>query len=407
MYGFSFERGFGNTTTGSLEQGISAASVQDSTVARVQNAGMYLICGMLMFPLVRSIGEEFRRDILILALLLWVLVSAAWSDDASASVTNGIRMSLDVALAFYLCKRYESNDLLKILMLVGSVAAVGSIVLIFIFPQYGLQNRDPLYAFGAWQGIFGHKNICGSVMALLLLPAFFVQLDSRPKRKFRILYIIVLVIIIGMTRSTGAWILCGSSMVFILTMRLLVKLNRKDSWTVGAMLLGVSVVVSCWIASDPGAFLRIMGKDPGMHGRTAIWTSLMVAGWQHPLVGYGYRAFWRGLSGGSAVPILQLKWTGIGYAENGVLELWLELGAIGVLLYGMVFLRAAVDAVYCLHRSPSAETMWYSTVLLYTVIGNLWGGNLLLPSYLQCVLPFVAFVGLRREACRSRSPAFS
>jgi exopolysaccharide production protein ExoQ len=146
----------------------------------------------------------------------------------------------------------------------------------------------------------------------------------------------------------------------------------------------------------------MIGKDPGMNGRTAIWSSLMSAVLKHPLVGYGYRAFWRGLSGESANTILRVGWTGMGYAENGVLELWLELGAVGVLLYALVFISAAKDAVYCLRRNPPPSTMWYASILFYLVISNIWDGNLLLPSFLQCILPFVAYAGLRRDVGRLR-----
>ena len=402
MYGFSFEHSAGNTMAGSKTQGLTAGSSEESEVIRIQNAGMYLLCAILMFPLIKHIGVEFRRDILISALLLWMLCSCIWSNDASASITNGVRMVVDVALAVYLLKRYAVNDLLKILILLGSVAAASSLVLVLAFPQYGLQSRDLLYAFGAWQGIFGQKNLCGSVMTLLLLPAFFVQLDGRRGRAFRISYIAVLLVIIAMTRSAGSWVLCSCCLVFIGTLRLLLRLNRKDAWTFGMVLLGVIVVAVLAIASDPDLFLRIIGKDPGMDGRSVIWSSLLLSAEKHPFVGYGFRAFWQGLRGESANVILRLGWTGMGYAENGVLELWLELGAVGVLLYALVFIRAAKDAVYCLRRNPLPSTMWYSSILFYLVIGNIWDGNLLLPSFLQCILPFVAYAGLRRDVGRLR-----
>jgi exopolysaccharide production protein ExoQ len=90
------------------------------------------------------------------------------------------------------------------------------------------------------------------------------------------------------------------------------------------------------------------------------------------------------------------------YAENGVLELWLELGAVAVLVYGLVFCVAVKDAIYCLRRDPSSSIMWYVSVLFYVAIANLWAGNLLTPSTLECVLPFIAYVGLRSASRRIR-----
>ena len=109
MYGFSFEHSAGNTMAGSKTQGLTAGSSEESEVIRIQNAGMYLLCAILMFPLIKHIGAEFRRDILISALLLWMLGSCLWSNDASASITNGVRMVADVALAVYFAHTIRSE----------------------------------------------------------------------------------------------------------------------------------------------------------------------------------------------------------------------------------------------------------------------------------------------------------
>jgi hypothetical protein len=37
------------------------------------------------------------------------------------------------------------------------------------------------------------------------------------------------------------------------------------------------------------------------------------------------------------------------------------------------------------------------SILFYVVATNIEGGALVMPSNLMCILPFVAFVGLRRE----------
>jgi hypothetical protein len=74
--------------------------------------------------LIQPIGADFRRNVLISALLLWTLASWVWSNDPSASVTNGVRMTLDVAISFDLLKCYAFNDLLKLLLLVRTLRVV-------------------------------------------------------------------------------------------------------------------------------------------------------------------------------------------------------------------------------------------------------------------------------------------
>jgi O-antigen ligase len=166
---------------------------------------------------------------------------------------------------------------------------------------------------------------------------------------------------------------------------------------------GVTVAAIAAILSNPGPVLALIGKDPTLTGRTGIWSSLLVSIWKRPLVGYGYFAFWKGLYGESANVVLQAHWPGMSYAENGVLELWLELGAVAVVLYAMIFFTAVKDALYCLRRDPSKSIMWYASLLFYVGFTNLWAGNLLAASNLECVIPFIAYVGLRKEARRIRS----
>jgi O-antigen ligase len=134
-----------------------------------------------------------------------------------------------------------------------------------------------------------------------------------------------------------------------------------------------------------------------------IWAGLLPSIMKRPLLGYGFMGFWQGLRGESAYVGLLMNWPGMGYAENGVIELWLELGALGVVLYLLVLSRAVKNAVYCFTRKPSPAVMWYSSVLFVLVMSNIEGGSLLSPTDLKFLLPMVAFIGLRREAKHLRS----
>jgi O-antigen ligase len=401
LYGFSFEHGGGNTIT-SQAASLSGEDAQTGLVIRIQNAGTYILCILLMVPLIRSIGTEFRRNVLISALLIWAIASCAWSNNPAASATNGVRIVLDISLACFLVNRYTIGDLLKILVLVGSVAAAGSLFLVFFMPQYGLQERTLSYAFGAWQGIFGQKNICGAEMTLLLLPAFFVRLSGSYARLSRTVYVIAVLTIIAMTRSAGAWVVCGACLLFVVAMNSLRKLAGKDSRVAVLGLLGILVVLGMAIAGNFATLTAAIGKDTSMSGRTAIWAGLFRVIMQRPMLGYGFMAFWQGLTGSGANVAMQLNTPGMAYAENGVVELLVELGAVGLLLYVLVFLRAVKDAAYCFRRDPSPTTLWFISMLFYVVVSNIGGGWLLWPSNLACIVPFVTFLGLRQEVRRIR-----
>jgi O-antigen ligase len=115
-------------------------------------------------------------------------------------------------------------------------------------------------------------------------------------------------------------------------------------------------------------------------------------------------AFWQsGLTGESANFALQLNLPGYNSADSAIIELVLELGVIGLLLYGAVYLGAVKDAFYCIGHGVSPAVMWYMSILVYVMTSNIEGGALLRPSDIACILPFIAYVGLRREANRLRT----
>jgi O-antigen ligase len=78
-----------------------------------------------------------------------------------------------------------------------------------------------------------------------------------------------------------------------------------------------------------GSMAGAVGKDPTLTDRTTIW-AFVLGMHTNPLVGTGYQSFWLGH---------RLEWfwqnSGLGHlneAHNGYLEVYLELGLIGVAL---------------------------------------------------------------------------
>jgi O-antigen ligase len=78
-----------------------------------------------------------------------------------------------------------------------------------------------------------------------------------------------------------------------------------------------------------GSMAGAVGKDPTLTDRTKIW-AFVLGMHTNPLIGTGYQSFWLG-------PRLEFFWrnSGLGNlneAHNGYLEVYLELGFLGVAL---------------------------------------------------------------------------
>jgi O-antigen ligase len=401
LYGFSFERGSLNSFVGVDAQSLEAADPTRNAVVSSQSALIYFLSVVCILPFLKPMWKQLRDNALIFSVLGWAILSVAWSDIPSTSAINSLRMAINLVLVLYLFERFSANDIQRLIMLVGCIAAAGSVFMVIAFPQYGLQSRG-LAALGAWEGIFGQKNICGLEMLILLLPAFFVKLRGIYARALRTGYIAIVLGIIFLTRSAGAWIDTSLCLVFVAVLKLTTRMPRKDAVIVALAAVGVAVTVGLIALANYDTFMFALGKDPTMTGRTVLWPGLVHLALKRPILGYGYMAFWRGLNGPSRYLALQMNWLGLAGAESGVLEMWLELGIVGLLLYVLVFLCAVKDALRCICHGPSAAALWYISILFYVVVTNIEGGLLLTPSDLACMLPFVAFVGLRREAQRLR-----
>jgi exopolysaccharide production protein ExoQ len=395
---FSFENGSANSALGApFATIVSPLSADESQFLRLQTIGVYLVCCFAMVPPIRTLAFDFVRNKLIGGVLFLAVLSAFWSVNATSTLFHCALLAINMAFAFYLSRRFEPNDLMKLMLAVGICAAVGSILLICLFPQYGLQSRGGSIA-GQWQGIFMQKNVCGFALTLLLLPIFYVRLSGRYSLLARALYSVLILIIVAETRSVGAWVVCLCCIGFSVALLILHRMRSKDRITIVALFTLVPIAVA-WLASANWRdVLSAIGKDPTMTGRTMIWSVLLVSIAKHPFLGYGYMAFWQGLRGESANVALAMNWPGITYAENGIIELCLGLGLVGVTLFVLLYTRAMRDAFYCLRRRASSEAMWYTTILVYVAASNIESGRVFFPSDLGFILLIVACVRLRREA---------
>jgi exopolysaccharide production protein ExoQ len=87
--------------------------------------------------------------------------------------------------------------------------------------------------------------------------------------------------------------------------------------------------------------LALIGRDPTFTGRTDIWGLLLPIAWRHPVLGLGYGSFW-------IDPPLPAPFNLLTHSHNGYVEVFLELGVIGVLLIVCCvwsFLRQAQTAL--------------------------------------------------------------
>jgi exopolysaccharide production protein ExoQ len=150
----------------------------------------------------------------------------------------------------------------------------------------------------------------------------------------------------------------------------------------------------------PDFLFSLLGKDVTLTGRTGIWSAVLDSIAKRPLLGYGYQAFWLGLEGESYRVILAVSWV-LAQAQNGFLDVMLEMGIAGLAIVVLVFGFAFRDGVVCLlHSHDQAQLRaveWYLAIVLLTLLYNLDESFLFDPKHLGSLIFLLACIGLKSE----------
>ena len=227
---------------------------------------------------------------------------------------------------------------------------------------------------GAWSGIFFHKNGLGSFAALgAFVMGFAASLATRWTRRIFLAGAVACLFVIVMSKSTTALLTLVSMSIFAVTMRLMQK-----SLTIWTLALAVGAVVfttlgaAVMITMGYEGVLAVFGKDASLTGRLPIWQFV----WAHInnghfWLGYGYQAFW----GEYAMPVrayeLRYGYTPA-HSHNGLLELWLDLGFLGVAFFAVVFSVMVSKAVAFARAEKTIASLWPVVFLVGAfIIGNI------------------------------------
>jgi O-antigen ligase len=137
-------------------------------------------------------------------------------------------------------------------------------------------------------------------------------------------------------------------------------------------------------------FTAVMGRDTTLTGRTALWAELLRMT-DDPVLGSGFESFWLG---DRAAQLWQRHWWKPNQAHNGYLEIFLNLGWIGVLLLGVVIVRGYRNVVVELYRDPPVGRLklaYLASAVLYNLTEAAFKG-----MHLVWIIFFLAVVQLPR-----------
>ncbi|AMB57852.1 O-antigen ligase family protein [Microterricola viridarii] len=193
-------------------------------------------------------------------------------------------------------------------------------------------SRGLLFQGGPIEGIVANRNLLAAA-ALLALIVFAAQLAARTVRRGPgIAWLAIAVLTLGLTRSATvliAAVVVAVALGFALWARRVGPERRRPVYLTAGGLVVVGGVFGSLLW---GPLLGALGKSEDLTGRFDIWSAVTELASQRPVAGWGWVSYWApwvepfdDLAVRKGVTYLQ--------AHSAWLDVWLQLGVIGVVLF--------------------------------------------------------------------------
>ncbi len=305
----------------------------------------------LAAPRLLKMGRLLARAPALLSLLVLAALSVFWTIDVERTERRLIALLLTTVFGLYVAERFTWAQITRLFALVFLAVTVLSVAYAALLPLYGRMQVDfP----GAWRGVYDHKNALGYAMSVAL--AVFVGayvFNPRERRLWGGALVAAFAVLLLSTSKTA--LVAGALAFFALALPLTAR--RGPALAVGAVFaVGAAVwAVAMILSADPALFFNLLGKDQTFTGRTEIWAAVGREIAQRPFFGFGYGAVWenREIWGPLAVMEKAVGFT-LPEAHNSWLQVALDLGWVGAVLWTLVFAGAWARTMAFLFVRPSA-----------------------------------------------------
>jgi O-Antigen ligase len=233
------------------------------------------------------------RPIMVVA-LLWCAASVIFSWEpalAARRLTFTVMVMGMAAMVLLLPKdvRQFSDMMAAVVLIVLALCYLGLVLAPQLTIHQATDFVEPEHA-GDWRGIFNHKNMAGVTMVLFIFVGMFVA----RARSFGLGALIVVLssIFLGFTGSKTAI----GILPLTLILSAIVTRTRRPALAIALVLVLLVGFNLCTVGSIYFEPIRHLVEeflpDPTFTGRTELWEFAVEHVMQHPLIGYGFYAFW-------------------------------------------------------------------------------------------------------------------
>lgn len=338
---------------------------QGSDISKIfLQLGLYAVLMFLVVVRWERVQEGFRSAGWILLLCALAISSAAWSSDIIFTFRRGLILLVMTVFAIYLGSRFDWDEALDVLGWTSVVVVLASFVAVIFFPDYGISQDKHA---GDWIGLFVHKNVLG-LQTIVAILTFAAGKPAILPSWARSILLCGAGVLLTFSHSATSWLATAFVLALYPFLQLL-RLNRKSAVLLGVLVLPIVVIAVCLLAFNYISILGSLGRNATLTGRVPLWAAVMDSIRQKPWLGYGYGAFWRQLGGDSQSVITKVRWFAP-HAHNGYLDLWLDLGLLGLIVFVCGLVASLRRAIQVFRFSSIHAERWPLIFLSLFVVYN-------------------------------------
>jgi O-antigen ligase len=330
--------------------------------------GIVLLAALSLAVLWRQIEWRGLLPVSLLLFIGWCCLSLLWSGYQWSTVGGAVYLVVVAFLAVYVGL---SRDLIQVIRAFGDVLrlALGASLALEIFsgvlidaPIAFLGIQGNLASGGPIQGLFGSRNLLGLV-ALIALVTFLVELLTQSATRLVAWFsIAAATLTILFTRSP---VTLGTLAALLLATLVLLALRRATPSlrrVAQFVLIGAVSVTLLLVFIFRSPLIAVLNAESEFETRYTLWKQVLTVIGLRPVEGVGWVGGWR-----RDVPPY-VSFGGHSSALNAFLDVWLQVGIVGLALFIALLGLALVRSWLLGSNKPSVVYIWPVLVLITLVI---------------------------------------
>ena len=321
---------------------------------------LVLVAGLFaLSKRMRQVRTILRANPLILIFFIYCLTSLLWADYPFVVFKRWIRSVGDIVVILLIITEANWVTALKrVLTRVGFLLIPLSILFIRFYPSLGRA-----YSRGGapeWTGVGTDKNALGMICMLfgvtLLWRGLTTYRNRAAKNRTRelaaigVTFVMILYLVLVVNSQTAlACFLMADVLIIVTALGPAFRKPALVTFLVGAMLTVSFCVLFLGIG---GSALTALGRDSSLTGRTAVWQTVLPYA-KSAWFGAGYENFWIG----ERMRLFYRLLGGLNQAHNGYIEIYLNLGWVGLILLGAIIVAGYRNIMKGLRSSPEISRL--------------------------------------------------